>query len=235
MEAQMDLRDIEAAIHETGMAPRGAIHPRPEDDVPDVVHGQPTGTVVLIGDAGPAMWQSFSAARDPSGDRLDAWTFDVVDDLADRLRADALYPFTRPHLPFQRWARRAGPNHVSPLRILIHPDYGLWHGFRAALAFAETLDLPPPDDRPSPCDSCPDKPCLGACPVDAFSTDGYDVPACTAHLRSRKGRACMSGGCLARRACPEGRDFAYEPARAQFHLAAFLHRRGDGRYPATRR
>ena len=30
----------------------------------------------------------------------------------------------------------------SPLGILIHPDYGLWHAYRGALAFAERLALP---------------------------------------------------------------------------------------------
>ena len=31
---------------------------------------------------------------------------------------------------------------VSPLGILIHPDWGLWHSYRGALAFRERLDLP---------------------------------------------------------------------------------------------
>jgi hypothetical protein len=32
----------------------------------------------------------------------------------------------------------------------------------------------------------------------------------------------MSGGCLARRACPVGREYAYDPAQARFHMQAFL-------------
>ena len=28
--------------------------------------------------------------------------------------------------------------HASPLGLLIHPDYGLWHGYRGALLFAAT-------------------------------------------------------------------------------------------------
>jgi hypothetical protein len=235
MSVSTNLQEVEAAIRATGLAPRGAIHPHADDGVPDMVPGRPAATLVLLGDAGPGMWRTFCAERDPSCNRLDTWTFDVVSELAESLHAQALFSFTRPHLPFQRWARRAGPCHVSPLRVLIHPDYGLWHSFRAALAFGDHMALPPPDDRPSPCDTCPDKPCLKVCPVDALNADGYDVPGCTAHLAAPAGSNCLDRGCLARRACPTGREFQYEPARANFHLSAFLRRWGGGRYPATHR
>ena len=40
----------------------------------------------------------------------------------------ALFPFGGPpHFPFQQWARRAEPVHPSPIGLLIHPIYGLWH------------------------------------------------------------------------------------------------------------
>src|SRR5271166_4757675 len=77
-----------------------------------------------------------------------------------------------PHFPFQQWVRRAEPVHPSPLGLLIHPIYGLWHSYRGALAFPEALDVPALEVAPSPCDSCAEKPCLGACPVGAFSLDG---------------------------------------------------------------
>jgi hypothetical protein len=32
----------------------------------------------------------------------------------------------------------------------------------------------------------------------------------------------MTGGCLARRACPVGTDYAYDPRQAAFHMTAFL-------------
>src|SRR4030095_137820 len=49
-----------------------------------------------------------------------------------------------------RWAMRAEAVAPSPLGILIHPDYGLWHAYRGALAFAERLALPPRGARPLP-------------------------------------------------------------------------------------
>jgi hypothetical protein len=216
---------IEAETRSTGLVPRGAFRPGPEDGVPDLAPGRPAATVVMVGNVGPAMWQAFCAGRDPAHDRLDDWTRDVVTALADRLGAAAHFPFSRPYLPFQRWAMRAESCWSSPLGIVIHPEHGLWHAYRAALVFAEGLDLPPAEPRTNPCDSCDDKPCLQSCPVAAFDGDGYDVPACIGHIRTAAGRDCMETGCRARRACPVGHDSRYVPAQAAFHMRAFLRRR----------
>jgi hypothetical protein len=66
-----------------------------------------------------------------------------------------------------------------------------------------------------------DKPCLSACPVGAFSGRSYDVPACVNHTRSTAGVDCREAGCRARRACPVGREYPYEPDQARFHMDAF--------------
>jgi epoxyqueuosine reductase QueG len=147
----------------------------------------------------------------------------VIDRLASNLGAAPLYPFAGPPwLPFQRWAQKADRVFVSPLGILIHPEFGLWHSYRGALTFREHLDLPAAATEASPCDSCREKPCLTRCPVSAFSGAGYDVAGCRAHISTRAGTACMDGGCLARRACPVGAAHRYAPAQASFHMQAFL-------------
>jgi hypothetical protein len=64
-----------------------------------------------------------------------------------------VFPFERPYLPFQRRAMRAEACYPSPLGLLIHPDYGLWHGYRGALLFAAAIELPPSGRRASPCAS----------------------------------------------------------------------------------
>jgi hypothetical protein len=221
--------DIIAAIARAGFAFRGAFHPGDGDGVPDLAPGIPTTTLVLIGNAGPDMWRNFSRERDPDRDLLDEWSRDRIGALAKDIGARAFFPFTKPPLPFQRWAGRAEKCHPSPLGIFIHPDYGLWHAYRGALGFAARLILPEPTPRPSPCATCADKPCLSACPVGAFDGKGYDVPACARHIASPDGHDCMERGCRARRACPVGRAYAYEPAQAHFHMRAFLRaRRASG-------
>ena len=92
---------------------------------------------------------------------------------------------------------------------------------RGALLFAERIVLPEWTMVPSPCDSCQDRPCLTACPVQAFSQTDYDVPRCIDWLNSPGGKDCMELGCRARRACPVGQDYLYVPSQAHFHMEAF--------------
>ena len=201
-----------------GLLCRGGFHPGPRDGVP----GE-TGTLVLVGNAGPDLWRVFARQRRDEPHPLDAWTRRVLAIVARRFDAQALFPFGgAPYHPFQRWARRAEAVFPSPTGPLIHPEYGLWHTYRGALAFTDRIALPPRRRRANPCLSCLDRPCLTACPVDAFSADGYDVPACVAHLASGAGGDCLDHGCGARRACPVGPEYAPETAQARFHMDSFL-------------
>jgi ferredoxin len=125
-------------------------------------------------------------------------------------------------VPFQRLARRCEAVHPSPIGLLIHPTFGLWHAYRGGLMLAQRIELPPLPRLPSPCESCGPKPCLSACPVRAFKPGSFDLAACIAHVSSAAGSECRSGGCLARRACPVGPEFRYVPDQMQFHMRAFL-------------
>jgi len=221
-----DSSAIPSALATHGLIARGGFHPVPDDNVP----GGPA-TLVLVGNAGPDMWAAFDRVRGAYGDRanpLDAWISDVLTGVAASVGATALFPFGGPpHLPFQRWAQRVEPVHPSPVGVLIHPDFGLWHAYRGALAFSQSLELPQPDTRPSPCDSCADRPCLSACPVNAFDGETYDVPACVGHITGPDSGDCMGRGCAARRACPIGTDYVYAPAQAGFHMRAFTGAQAD--------
>jgi hypothetical protein len=211
---------IEALARGAGLRLRGAFHIEPGDGVP-----VPAATLVLLGWVGGADWPAFAnapEADDGAPHPLNRWSRRVIDAMARETGATPLYPFQGPpYLPFQRWAQRAEPVAPSPLGLLIHPDWGLWHSYRGALAFAELLDMPARATRPRPCDSCAGKPCLSTCPVDAFTTSGYDVGACVAHLSSPAGEPCMTGGCVARRACPVGAEHRYGATQAAFHMRAF--------------
>jgi len=216
------LRAIVGALEARGFAARGAFHPEPSDGVPPSRDGRLVRTLVLAGNAGPAMWRSFVRSRERGPDPLDGWCARELGAIARAIAATLFLPSEGPpYLPFQRWALRAEPVHRSPLGILIHPRYGLWHGYRGALGLAERLELPPPEQAPSPCDSCRERPCLSACPVAAFAPGGYDVAACISHIEGPNGTDCMDSGCRARRACPVGREFMFEPEQAHHHMLAF--------------
>jgi hypothetical protein len=223
--------DAQERIARHGLAWRGAFHPAPEDDVPTLPGGAAAGTVILLGFAGGVGWPAFAAsaeAHDGAADPLDRWSRRVIDLLAREWGGVALYPFGGPPwLPFQRWARRADSVFASPLGILIHPRFGLWHSYRGAVSLRERLDLPPRGPAVSPCESCAGRPCLSACPVAAFGPDcdgavGYDVPRCAAHVAAPADADCLAAGCAARRACPVGAGHAYGPAEAEFYMRSFL-------------
>lgn len=226
----MTLDDLARTIRPTGLALRGGFHPVPEDGLPALPDGTPAATLLLLGLVGPGGWAAFRASPEArlASDPLDAWTRRVLSGLADRLGALALFPFEGPpYRPFQRWAMRAEPVAVSPLGILIHPEYGLWHAYRAALLVRERLDLPAREERASPCASCAGRPCLTACPVGAFTGYSYRIEECSAHIGAPAGALCMEEGCRARDACPVGRAYRYSPEQVRFHMRAFRQARGQ--------
>lgn len=218
------LSAVAEALAPHGLAALGALHPGLQDGAPPG-----TGTLVLAGPAGPAMWAAFTAAPE-AGDGaphpLDRWSRRTLGAAAlaldaQGLGASALFPFDGPPWPpFFRWALAGAAVWPSKLGMLIHAELGVWVSFRGALALRARLDLPPRETRARPCDPCP-APCRAACPVGAFSEAGYDAAACRAHLDRPEGAPCRAQGCLARRACPVGSAAAPSAAQGAFHLAAF--------------
>jgi len=209
----MTLGAISRAAAARQLAVMGVVH----DALPEGV-----ASLVLLGPLDPGFWTIFTAAPeygDGQPHPLNRWSERVVGALAAELGVRAFFPHGGPPWqPFTRWALASGRAHPSPVGMFVHDEAGLWLSYRGALGLAERIDAPPPS--PSPCDSCPDKPCLSACPVDAFAGGSYDVPACKADL-DRPGNDCMARGCAVRRACPVGQRYGRIEAQSAFHMAAF--------------
>jgi hypothetical protein len=218
------LADLDAELGQRGFLLRGGFRPRADDVIPPLPDGRRAGTVLLVGSAGLGLWAAVSASPEAGRpDPVDRYTARAISGLAARLGLAALFPFDGPPWhPFQRWAVRAEPGlRPSPLGILIHPVFGLWHAYRAALLLAEVLPLPEPAPLEHPCESCADRPCVRACPAGALASGAYDVPRCRAYLQAHPDAPCHAVGCLARHACPVGREWTQSPAQAAHHTAAF--------------
>jgi ferredoxin len=210
-----------------GLAVRGGFYPEP-GELAAALPGVSAACIVLLGFTGSVQWHHFASspeARDGEPHPLDRWSRRMIGTLAHEFGAVDIYPSARPLLPFQRFSRRSEPVHPSPIGLLIHPKWGLWHAYRGALVLERRIDLPAIEQAPSPCAACAAQPCLSACPVQAFRGGSYDVEACARHVESPAGSECRERGCLARRACPIGTEFGYLEEQARFHTAAFLRAR----------
>lgn len=214
--------DVAAAVEATGMVARGGFAVAGIDEVPDLPDGRAARTVIMVGNAGSAMWERFRRERRDEPDPLDAWTRRTLAPVAARFGATLIHPSDRPYRPIQRWARRAADVWTSPIGLLIHPRDGLWHAYRGALVFAVDIGgLPATGVDESPCVRC-DQPCLTTCPVGSFTLGAYDHEACRAHVRSGDQPTCLVAGCAARLACPVHPGGAYGEEQMRFHMAAFV-------------
>lgn len=222
---------IAAALAAHGLEPRGGFAFELGEAAPAGASGRPARAVLLVGHAGGAIWPHFrrwrAAQPTATSDPLDRWSRRVIGDVAAAFGARAVSPSDRPFLPFQAWAIRAEGLQPSPLGILMHPQYGLWHAYRGALLFeddAVALKIAAFRAGPVPehaCDGCAAKPCLSACPVGAHSATAFDHGGCLAHVRSDAGGLCITGGCLDRNACPVGTSYRYPAAMQAFLMRAF--------------
>jgi epoxyqueuosine reductase len=168
-----------------------------------------TRTMLLVGPKEPGFWPHLTAQPEWDGrpDPVDRWSRRVIGGLACDLGGKALFPFGGPpYHPFYKWTLRTGRVWESPVRLLVHETQGLMVSFRGALAV-------------KPCDTCA-KPCLDACPAQALTGAGYDLPACHAWLDSGD-RDCMKAGCMTRRACPVGHGYARMPEQSAYHMGQF--------------
>ena len=219
MNAPVTIDAVEGVFAPHGLFYRGGFKPAP--GTLDIA----LGTVVLIGNAGSAMWASFQAdpiAQDGRPNPLNRWIEKVVGSAADTLGAHPVYAHDGPpFIPFLTWAAQCDAVSPSPLGLFVNPDFGLWHAYRAALLFAASLNLPASDQRRSPCETCPDRPCTTACRVPGNDLVRDHVQGC-AGSGLPEGQDCSRHGCGSRRACPVGRDYLYEPAHMRFHMDAFL-------------
>ncbi len=204
------------AVH--GLVLRGGFTFEPHE-------GAPARSVLLVGNVGGAYWSHFSrwrATQPPDiPDPLDRWSRLAIGQVAQQFAARVVMPNDRPFAPFQQWAMRAEALRPSPLGILMHPRYGLWHAYRGAMLFDVEILIHRDENPIHPCDACIGKPCMNSCPVDAHSLHGFAYRTCIAHVRSQAGRQCIDDGCRARNACPVGRKHAYPPEVQAFHQQAF--------------
>jgi len=217
---------VSKLLDASGLAVRGGFNFSDDEAAPEIPGLRHARSVVLIGHGGSGFWPIFKnwleGQQVPPPNPLDVWSRHQIDGVARECGAHAVYPSDIPYLPFQQWAMRAEGLKPSPLGILMHPEFGLWHAYRGALLFDCVFEFAPVENVNHLCDLCDGKPCLNSCPAGAYTVEGYAVADCREHVASAEGSACKSGGCIARNACPYGVEYRYLSDQQAFHMAAFL-------------
>jgi hypothetical protein len=138
------LEQLDRRAGQVGLALRGACHTR-ADELLQLARQVHQGTLVLLGFTADRQWPMFERspeANDGLPHPLDRWSRRVIGGLADEFDAQGIYPDDLPIVPFQQLAMRCECVYPSPVGVLIHPLWGLWHAYRGGLVFSMRLDLP---------------------------------------------------------------------------------------------
>ncbi len=207
---------VTQAAEAAGLIIMGALHPQKAE-----AKQLETGTLILLGTAG-AFWPALKAAPEwNEANPVDRWSTRVISHMAQTLDAEAHFPFGGPpYAPFIDWALKSGRTFSSPVGALVHDTVGMMISYRGALHFEEEFAIPN-NNSASPCTNCP-APCTTTCPVGALNAQTfYNVAACHDHLNTEEGQTCMTGGCLARLACPLSAGAERDPEQSAHHMRAF--------------
>ena len=211
----MNLTQLETAAKDHHLKIFGTCDTEPSDNVG-------TGTLVLLGPSETGFWHHVSdqpEMSDNAPDPMDRWSTRVVTELAASCDGKALFPFGSPTRPFITWALRTGRAWTSPVGLLVHDIAGLMVSYRGAILLSDAAE--PMQTLSSPCETCPGKPCLSACPVGALATNGYDLKKCHGFLDTPEGFPCMETGCLVRQSCPISKSYGRNPEQSAYHMRQF--------------
>ncbi|MGO9263756.1 MAG: hypothetical protein ACLQBA_02530 [Candidatus Binataceae bacterium] len=192
--------------------------------------------IIVVANGGGDFWRAFTAfATSHPGWReranpLDDFTRAVVEDTlapvvrAQGVRCTPVYPFVAdgpfmaggPTLNFMELGKLAGLAGPSIVGVVVHPVYGPWLAFRAALLVDVAIDAPGAALGFDPCPGCTVRSCVTACPADAVSgASGWDIPRCLTHRVERE--ADCTPRCHARAACVLGPEHRYPDDELAYH------------------
>lgn len=187
-------------------------------------------SIIVIGNGGGAFWAAFKRHLDANPGwferqhPLDDFTRVVVERAIGASLTKAgvthqiIYPFMNggPTLNFMEAGKAAGLSGPSILGVVVHPTYGPWIAFRAAVLVEESLDAPGDALGFDPCPSCTARTCIAACPAAAVRfPEGWDIPACLTH-RVEVESDCAPR-CHARAACVLGPEHRYPDDELAHH------------------
>jgi hypothetical protein len=187
-------------------------------------------SIVIVGNGGGDFWRAFSDfANSHPGWRdranpLDDFTREIIErEVVPALcesgsQCLAVFPFINggSTLNFIELAKLAGLGGPSIIGVVVHPVYGPWIAFRAALILNIDLDSPGEALGFDPCLGCVPRGCISACPATAVAFPaGWEIPRCLTH-RVEVEPDCAAR-CHARVGCVLGPEHRYPDDELAYH------------------
>jgi len=196
------------------------------------------GSVLIIGSAGPSLWDVLQAKDTLSDDPIDTHCLRALNQCQEELSDHGIncrvlwHGGSSIHLPVQALGEAAGWARQSRMGLSIHGEHGLWFAYRGVLLLGphfrrdvvagDSVDL-----QGSPCVGCPESPCVSSCPAGAVGgPSGIEADLCFTE-RDREGALCADR-CLSRLACPVGVGSQYSLRQIAHHHAAVESLRDEG-------
>ena len=185
--------------------------------------------LILLGHAGTILWDAVKAAGMDSDNPIDDFTIKVfrhwaAENLAGR-DYQIVYPGAAP-IGLQALGKLAGWHHDSPLMVGINDRWGTWFAYRAAVLTDSDFAPSPRLLTNSPCAPCTARPCVRHCPAGALDGGSFALEKCV-DFRRQDGSPCQNS-CLARLACPVGREHRYAAAQMAHSYSISLRWIKDG-------
>jgi epoxyqueuosine reductase len=166
--------------------------------------------LILLGHGGRRLWECVQASGIGGEHPIDDYCVQTIGrwfaECLPGVRFRLIYPGDTP-VGLQALGKLAGWHHAAPFMLGIDGEWGSWFAYRA-VALANSRFWPFfAADRSNPCLSCPEQPCIAACPADAMAGGQFSLTHCAGH-RLQAGSGCAHG-CFARSACPVGAEHRY--------------------------
>lgn len=178
--------------------------------------------LLVFGHAGRLFWEHAESRLPATANPIDDYSVDCVEDYLARAKIDeyeVIYPKDVFALDLRQLGRHLGWQFESPLGIGIHPEFGLWFGYRVVVAANAGLPFTSPISQRHPCEQCVTKPCVTACPAGAVG-ESFSLIACTSE-RIKNASDCATR-CAARLACPVGAQYRYPDVQIDYHAGVSL-------------
>ncbi len=179
-------------------------------------------SLLLIGSAGVDLWKKMPVSFLDRENPIDEYSRQRVAEILQRELPGEdcriLFPaasLSDPLPSLQKLGEIAGWHSPSPLGLGINEQFGLWFAYRAVVSVARPLTASRLDERPSPCVSCVEKPCVSSCPASAITFGRHpDLKSCV-QFRAKSASPCAER-CLSRLGCPVATQWRYSQEQLSY-------------------